>query len=293
MPTRTKEQNAVSTAALAGNNGFSLISNEKLLQLYTSMLKCCRIAERVKTILPQRRNLARKYHLATGREAAWVGASIDLLPDDTLAPSQGCPLADFIRGHRLDRTISSLLGSGVVRKTSGDPLKEASDAARENKIKKNGKIVVLFRDVEAASIELWNQALGLADADQLPLLFVSYSIGLEDLDAQTANKRKVAWPYSFPSITVDGSDAVAVYRVATEAITHARKGNGPTLIDCRAVSFGDDADLDPILKMESYLGRKGLFSEESKRHVIAVFNKKLDRAIESAVSQHRQTRAAK
>ena len=34
-----------------GNHGFSLISNEKLLQLYTAMVKCRMIEERVRALL--------------------------------------------------------------------------------------------------------------------------------------------------------------------------------------------------------------------------------------------------
>ncbi len=73
---------------------------------------------------------------------------------------------------------------------------------------------------------------------------------------------------------------VAVYRVSTEAITHARKGNGPTLIEC---IFEPSEIRDPLLKMEAYLTRKGLFSEEWKRQVAVAFKRELDNAIEAAV----------
>jgi len=66
---------------------------------------------------------------------------------------------------------------------------------------------------------------------------------------------------------------VAVYRVSTEAIAHARKGNGPTLIEC--ILDGSD----PILKMEEYLKRKSLFSEGMKREVMASFARELETAV--------------
>ena len=80
---------------------------------------------------------------------------------------------------------------------------------------------------------------------------------------------------SFPVIAVDGNDAVAVYRVASEAIAHARKGDGPTLIECIRTKAGD-----PLLNMEKYLVRKGLFSEEFKRKVAAGCSEKLDAALQ-------------
>jgi len=281
MTTRTKEQNGVATEALAGDQGFSLISNEKLLQLYTSMVKCRMIGERVQALM-KRRNLAFKDDFAIGREAALVGAAIDLLPEDTLAPSQTNLLFNFIKCLRPDPTISLLLAGGGGWGTSGHQFTAATDAAQSNKMDKNSKIVAVFRDCEAASTESWNQALSLADTKQLPMLFVRYSDGLEKLDVQTWAKEKAAWPYGFPSITVDGSDVVAVYRVATEAITHARKGNGPTLIDCKRDRFDDHAEIDPILKMDAYLSRKGLFSKKSECDAVAAFSQKLNLAIEAA-----------
>jgi pyruvate dehydrogenase E1 component alpha subunit len=78
---------------------------------------------------------------------------------------------------------------------------------------------------------------------------------------------------------VDGRDVVAVYRVATESVTHARKGNGPTLIEC---IFDPTEAHDPILKMEAYLTRKGLFREAWKLEEVANFTQELDAVTEAA-----------
>ena len=59
---------------------------------------------------------------------------------------------------------------------------------------------------------------------RLPVLFVHQTSDLSE-----TSRAQVC---GVPIIPVDGGDVVAVYRVATESITHARKGNGPTLIDC-------------------------------------------------------------
>jgi TPP-dependent pyruvate/acetoin dehydrogenase alpha subunit len=275
MTTRTKEESAVATAELAGNHGFSLISNEKLLQLYTSMVKCRMIEERAKALI-ERGKLTGNEIAAAGREAAAVGVAIDLRPEDAVAHSNREFIVDFIKGLPLDRIIRGLLAGGAGRET---PLQLAAaiDAAQSNKMKKNDKIVAVFRDDEAASMEDWNQALRVAGADRLPMLFVSYptvSTGLEE---------NVASPHGFASIPVDGRDVVAVYRVATEAITHARKGNGSTLLDCRTCNSASHSETDPILRMEEYLSRKGLFSEEFKRDVADGFSRELDAAVEAAL----------
>ena len=47
MMTKSKEQSPVPTA----KNGFSLISDEKLLALYATMLKCRMLQERIRILL--------------------------------------------------------------------------------------------------------------------------------------------------------------------------------------------------------------------------------------------------
>jgi TPP-dependent pyruvate/acetoin dehydrogenase alpha subunit len=90
------------------------------------------------------------------------------------------------------------------------------------------------------------------------MLFVSFNSGEDSgrpTELQPAPLKKKG--YAFPSISVDGNDVVAVFRVASEAIAHARKGHGPTLIECPLENSGD-----PIQNMEKYLIRKGLVDEQ-------------------------------
>lgn len=286
MTTGTKAERAAA-AALAANNGFSLISSQKLLQLYALMLKCRMIEERMRTLMePGKRD--GWYTAVAGREAAIAGAAIDLLPEDSVVSSPNHFLVDFIKGLPLNRVIAGLSLRSTDRETSGDQLTEAAGVAQCNKVKKNGKIVAVFHDGDAASIESWNQALSLAGVNRLPMLFVSSSTaqaGLESVGMQTRVNKKAAWPHRFPSITVHGSDVVAVYRVATEAIAHARRGNGATLIECTGLGSGGHAETGPIQKMEAYLSRKGLFNEGLKRETAAAFGKELDAAIATAAAK--------
>ncbi|MGA2352606.1 MAG: thiamine pyrophosphate-dependent enzyme [Terracidiphilus sp.] len=249
MTTSTKDRNA---AALAGNNGFSLISNEKLLQLYSTMVKC-------------------RGNSAADQVAAAVGVTIDLLPEDTVVALPGD--FDFLQGHIRPHEKSGRRSSPAAQ------LKMSIGAAIENKEKKNGKIAVVFSSGDSG---FPHEALIQAGAQQLPILFVCPT----NLPAKPLLARKrigveqsAADVYGFPFIPVDGVDVVAVYRVATEAIAHARKGNGSTLIECK---FDGSGAHDPITKMEDYLTRKGLFSAKVKRKVVARHTAGLDAAFETA-----------
>ena len=94
-----------------------------------------------------------------------------------------------------------------------------------------------------------------------------------------------------PAIAVDASDAVAIYRVACEAIARARQGRGPTLVECVPVpdagALPPSAERihlqtefralnDPNLAMKDHLKRKGLWNEENFRQWVIDFERELD-----------------
>ena len=123
------------------------------------------------------------------------------------------------------------------------------------------------------------------------MIFVAQNLRESTFPAETTTaKRKKTVSDSpvdcLPVIPVEGSDVVAVYRVATESITRARAGRGPTRIDCLRFSpdgiVRDQDSDDSILKMEQYLTRKELFCPHWKKEVVASFGKELDRVVAPA-----------
>jgi pyruvate dehydrogenase E1 component alpha subunit len=267
--TRTKEQNA---AALAGNLGFSIISNEKLLQLYAAMLKCRALEERVQILFPRNKLTGKRG--ANSQEAVAVGVALDLLPEDTVTASPGDLIVNYIHDEPLDKLFARLYAH-ATRPSPAAQFKLAAVAAQTNKAAKNGKIALAFSSNGSGFSP---EALNAASDRQLPILFVRQT-RLTTEPPRGKKQTGAAEISGIPVIPVDGSDVVAVYRVSTEAITHARKGNGPTLIDC---IFEPSEARDPLLQMETYLTRKGLFSEESKRQVAAAFKRELDDAVKTA-----------
>jgi TPP-dependent pyruvate/acetoin dehydrogenase alpha subunit len=212
------------------NDGFSLISRQKLLTLYSAMLRCRSIAE-------QLGNRVKNVNSVLGHEAAAVGAAIDLLPHDTVVADLWPDAA--LQAINPTFSIAPSI-SFASRSTAGD--------------NNGGKITILFSSSRRSWHSSWLKALTLAAGHNLPFLFVS----LSGPDALQGNGAAEVLPmrsksYSLPLIAVDGNDVVAVYRVASEAIAHARKGHGPTLIDCLCPVPGD-----PLKSMEKYLLGKGL-----------------------------------
>jgi TPP-dependent pyruvate/acetoin dehydrogenase alpha subunit len=276
MTGKTKEQCAV---PLGSNNGFSLISSEKLIELYVSMVKCRMIGERAHIYL-KKGNICANDDASLGREAIAAGVAIDLLPEDTVASSHRDVMVNFISSVPMDN-IFSRLPDGAAEPSFAELVKVATGAAVANKIEKNGNIAVVFSGSGFTAPGFLHEALTVAAVQKLPMIFVRHidsSAETDSLDLQIGAEEIAAQVCGVPVMAVDGNDVVAVYRVATEAIVHARKGNGPTLMRC-IVECAETQD--PILSMESYLARKGLFSAEMKREVAVGFAKELDAAIET------------
>jgi TPP-dependent pyruvate/acetoin dehydrogenase alpha subunit len=258
-------ETSVLTAAPSIQNGFSLIPNEKLLQLYATMLKCRAIQERLRILIKENK-LTLSLAASTGQDAATVGLTIDLLRDDTIALHPGDIIPLFISGLPLQDLLRSLFRSISPAPSIAAQLKTVTKAAMHNKLCNNKKIAVAISN-ESKSPGPWQEALASAVLHDLPMVFLSWN----HIPLKTKGHR-------LPAITVDGNDVVAVYRVACEAIAHARIGNGPTLIECQPYILDPG---DPVLNMEKYLIRKGIFSEKFKKGIAARFSREFDAAARS------------
>ena len=253
------------TQAQPAEKSFSLISNEKLLALYTGLLKCRKLSA----------------HAGFGRKASIapaVAIASDLQVGDTLSANGANLIARFVRGTSLSRVLDALTTERPQSSTA--LLKAAVRAARSHKAKRKKRIAVVFCSEPFAVKKVWHDSLREAAAKKMPILFVcSASPDGEEIESLTPDPR-------FPAMVVDGNDVVAIYRVATEAAALARRGSGPTLIVCQPWSVPkgkktDPSDTSPILNMENYLARKGLQTAELK----AKTNLEFARELRAATSQ--------
>ena len=289
----------------AEETGFSLISSGKLIELYAAMIKSRMIVERAGH-LKQKGLLAGDLDASRGREAAIAGVGVDLLREDTLSPSHRDLVATVIKGMALDRMFLRLASNGNGHAKAPDnthldaetnvmtpdlhpdaQLDAACEAAQGHKAAGNGRIVAVSCGVGAASLGCCREALARSGELQLPIIFVWHNDaadGQESLIEQDGPQSKMH-NRNIPAITVDGADAVAVYRVASESIQRARRLRGPTLIECRRglSSLGQangkrPEENDPIDTMENYLSGKGLFNPEMRLKIAAAFDRELDAA---------------
>ena len=101
--------------------------------------------------------------------------------------------------------------------------------------------------------------------------------------------------YAIPSATVDGNDLWAVYAAASAAVSRARAGDGPTLLECRTYrhyghSKGDPATYRPKREVEQWLerdplkiARSRLLSEGVAEEQLAALEEETRARLDSAV----------
>lgn len=332
MATKVKDSVAAPAAKhdrASANNGSAsttkpLINDEKLKQLYSTMLKCRLLEERAR-ILKKQARFKGNYYAAVGQEATAVGAAIDLRPEDTVAPSHRDFIVNFIKGVPLTALFAQLYG----RSTSPDKGRSApahagyaplniitpastiaaqlnigTGVALANQMQKNDKVVMAFSGEGSTSLGFWHEALNFAGVRNLPIVYVCQNnLWAESVSVKLQTKVEdisvKAVGYGFPGITVDGNDAVAMYRVAQEAIHRARTGGGPTLIEAKTYRWYGHSEIDPakyrtaeeveewkakdpIAAMERYLTGKKLFTQEWKQQITDEFSQQLDAAIDVA-----------
>jgi TPP-dependent pyruvate/acetoin dehydrogenase alpha subunit len=277
MATKTKERTA--PAAKNGKqeavrapmtNGASPIGEEKLKQLYATMLKCRMLEEKARLLFKQGK-FAGNYYAAVGQEATEVGCAIDLKPEDTVAPSHRDFIANFIKGTPLNLMYAQLYArSASPDKGRSSPahcgyaplniitpastiaaqLNIGTGVALAYKMQKKPFVAMAFSGDGSTSLGFWHEALNFAGVQNLPIVYViqnnrwaeSVNIALQTKVEDLSVKAEA---YGFPGITVDGNDVVAVYRVAQEAIHRARTGGGPTLIECKTYRWYGHSEIDP------------------------------------------------
>jgi len=139
-----------------------------------------------------------------------------------------------------------------------DRLAIASGIALKNSMQRGESVVLAF--TTPTEITRASDSVQLAQHHSLPIIYI---------DKIAANVRKPRpTSHELPAIPVDDADAVAIYRVAYEAIDKARRGAGPTLIQCvehRGLTRNGrlkDQRADPVIYMERYLRKRNLWSDD-------------------------------
>jgi pyruvate dehydrogenase E1 component alpha subunit len=211
-------------------------------------------------------------HLSLGQEAIASGFAAAMRPTDwTFATYRG-HAHTLARGVPMTPVLAELLGrtnglmagkGGSMHLTSvehgvmgsyaiiGAHLPIACGAAWSAQYRGTDQVAVCFFGDGSTNIGAFHEALNFAAVWKLPVVFVcENNLWMEY--TRTTEVTAVANPaadrasaYGLESIIVDGNDADAVYEVALAAITKAREGGGPSMIEAKTYRHGGHSRADP------------------------------------------------
>jgi pyruvate dehydrogenase E1 component alpha subunit len=101
--------------------------------------------------------------------------------------------------------------------------------------------------------------------------------------------------YAMPSIVIDGNDFFKVHETVKQAVEHARKGGGPSLVECKTMRMRGHAihdnmsyvpkellaeweARDPLVRFEIRLRELELLDDDKLKALIARVERDLDEA---------------
>jgi len=271
------------------------ISKEKLIEMYRGMLRIRHFEDRVKELFAAG-EMPGFVHLYLGEEAVAVGSCSALNDDDYITSTHRGHGHILAKGGEMRCMMAELYGkatgynkgkggsmhiawpelgilgaNGIV--SAGIPI--ATGAALSAKYQENDKVALCFFGDGAASEGTFHESVNIASAFDLPVVYVCennmYGVGTRQSDVRNIEDiADRAVGYGIPGLVVDGNDVIAVFEAVSEAVKRARKGEGPTLIECKTYRWrthfeGEPDTYRPPEEVEAWL----------KREPIAPYRKKL------------------
>lgn len=162
------------------------------------------------------------------------GGDVNLMMAEVFGKASGYCKGKGGSMHIADVNLGILGANGIVG--AGFPI--AVGAAFSCKYRKTGDVVVCFFGDAASNRGTFHEGINFASIHKLPVVFVCENnmYGISNYQKAGMNINDIAdraEGYGIPGASVDGNDVMAVYEAASAAIENARKGDGPSLIECK------------------------------------------------------------
>jgi pyruvate dehydrogenase E1 component alpha subunit len=210
-------------------------------------------------------------HMYIGEEAVAAGVCAHLDDDDYLTSThrghghciaKGCDLGGMMaeiygredglckgRGgsmHIADFSRGMLGANAIV----GGGIALATGAGLAASVRGSNQVAVAFFGDGAANQGVLHESLNLAAIWKLPVVYVCENNGFAEStpSAYATSVPDVAGraaAYGIPGVIADGADVLDVYAAAGTAISRARAGEGPTLLEVKTYRFMGHFEGDP------------------------------------------------
>ena len=300
------------------------IEKEDLLRLYYFLKLTRGLEDRITAMYRQGRILGGVW-TSNGMEAISVGYACALNKNDIIAPYFRDMGAFLVKGITPRRIMAQYLGkkTGVTGGKEGnvhvgdinlgvlgypshlaDNYPVAVGVALSFKIRGEQRVVAACTGDGGTSRGDFHEALNMASVWKVPVVFFcnnnqyAYSTPVK-LQMAIKNVAERALAYAIPSEVVDGNDAVAVYQAARVAYERARRGEGPSFIECKTMRMHGHSEhdaakyvprklleewkkKDPVINMERHLISNNIAKEEKLKEIGEQVVKEIEDAVEFA-----------
>jgi len=225
-------------------------------------------------------------HLSIGQEAVAAGVCAALKPDDYITTThrghghclaKGCEMkymiaelygkkTGYCKGkggsmHIANFNMGVIGANGIV----GGGFGIATGAGLSAKMRKSGQVAICFFGDGAGEQGVFHEALNLASIWKLPVIYVAENnqfaeYALFEGHCAVPDIALRAAAYGIPGEIVDGMNVVDVYGKTEKAVERARRGEGPTLLECKTYRFrghfiGDLGGYQPEEKAKEWMAR--------------------------------------
>lgn len=231
------------------------------------------------------------------------GGKVSLMMAELFGKKEGYCQGKGGSMHIADIDLGILGANGIV--SAGMPI--AGGAGLSIKMRGTDQVSVCFFGDGGSNAGPFHESLNLASVWRLPVIYVcennQYAISVSQKRSNSIGDiylRKDA--YNMDGCMVDGNDVLEVYQAAKKAVDNARKGKGPTLIECKTYRwrghYEGEADrtytyrskeeitewikLCPIKRFRKHLVEKSVASIEDLKKIEMEIKNEVNQAVEFA-----------
>ena len=305
------------------------LGKDRLLDMYRTMQTIRQFESRVKEIF-QEGKIPGFVHVSIGEEASATGVAAALTDTDYITSTHRGHGHLIAKGGDVKPMMAELFGkktgyckgkggsmhianfelgilgaNGIV----GAGLPIATGAGLAAKVRGSGEVAACFFGDGASNEGTFHESLNIASAWKLPVVYVcennlygEFTAGRDVTSVKDIADR--ARGHDMPGVVVNGNDVVEVYEATREAVDRARKGEGPTLLECKTYRWeghvvGEEAFLGkrsyrPADEIEAWKKRcplmnleqrfvPGSFSAEELEAVRTEVGRRIDEAVQFAM----------
>ncbi|MDA8103507.1 MAG: thiamine pyrophosphate-dependent dehydrogenase E1 component subunit alpha [Nitrospiraceae bacterium] len=243
------------------------LDSHTLLEMQRRMLRIRRFDERASKMV-KRGQIPGTVHTSVGQEAQVVGACMALGSADYMTGNhrshghpigKGAPLKPLMaelvgkatgvckgKGgslHLADFAVGSLGESGIV----GSSIPIATGAALSAKVLGEERVSLAFFGDGAANQGCLYESMNLAGVWKLGVVFLcennQYALSTPAHTVTSGRIADRASGFNMPGVRVErGQDVLAVYEAVSQAVTRARAGEGPTLVEVVTYRFNEHSE---------------------------------------------------